>query len=108
MAFVDIAEDDFECFARTGVNTPETMFPIRGSANIGFPVKLCGSAFVGTNPEALFPDRPRFVSESSVFGEAPELPEATTRETRLRSLFIDEISPAGLPSGSDRVRGPLR
>ena len=43
--------------------------------------KLCGSALVGTNPEALFPDRPRFVSESSVFGEAPELPEATTRET---------------------------
>ena len=24
-----MSEDDFECFASTGVNAPETMFPIR-------------------------------------------------------------------------------
>jgi hypothetical protein len=28
-----IRENDFECFARTGVNTPETMFPDSGSDN---------------------------------------------------------------------------
>src|SRR5437660_11853708 len=32
-----ISENDFECFASTGVNTPETMFPNSSPANIRFP-----------------------------------------------------------------------
>jgi len=31
-----ISENDFECFARTGVNTSGTMFPDSVPANIGF------------------------------------------------------------------------
>ena len=30
-----IKENDFECFARTGVNAPETMFPYSVPVNIG-------------------------------------------------------------------------
>jgi len=32
-----MSENDFECFASTGVNTPETTFPNSGAANIRFP-----------------------------------------------------------------------
>jgi len=32
-----INENDFECFASTGANTPETMFPDSGLVNIRFP-----------------------------------------------------------------------
>src|SRR5260370_37188521 len=32
-----MSENDFECFASTGVNTPETMFPNSGPANVRFP-----------------------------------------------------------------------
>ena len=32
-----MSEKDFECFARTGVNTPVTMFPDSGLVNIRFP-----------------------------------------------------------------------
>src|ERR1700747_469389 len=32
-----MSENDFECFASTGVNTPGTMFPNSGPVNIKFP-----------------------------------------------------------------------
>ncbi len=32
-----MSENDFECFASTGVNTPGTMFPDSRPANIRFP-----------------------------------------------------------------------
>src|SRR5258708_28421125 len=32
-----MSENDFECFASTGVNMPKTMFPNSGPANIRFP-----------------------------------------------------------------------
>jgi hypothetical protein len=32
-----ISENDFECFASTGVNTPETMFPNRTRVNLDVP-----------------------------------------------------------------------
>jgi hypothetical protein len=31
-AMHSIGENDFECFANTGVTAPETIFPVRGSA----------------------------------------------------------------------------
>jgi len=49
-----ISENDFECFASTGVNTPGTMFQIRVPTNIRFPTADLRTNVVGVRVKHTF------------------------------------------------------
>ncbi len=66
-----MSENDFECFARTGVNTPETMFP---RFNVAFNTVVV-PAFIGPSSIIVF-------GHGSPLLPAPVGPQTGTRADR--------------------------